>query len=236
MEVEMNYEELLELLKKRRSIRRFTSDPVSDEHVDMIIDAGRLAPSGFNQQPWDFVIVKDPVLKDGIVQICEAQVKLNAEMEATREPWQTTPKAPPPPGPGGDYRVAPVFILVLGDTRTRKGLPMIRRYDDRQWQLVFVSGVANTLLAMHLAATTLGLGGQWVSRVSTAYGNCMIKNLLGIPEPFEIYDMMVLGHSASTPPPRLMREKEKMVHYDHCGPESFRTDDEVNDFIKRSRA
>lgn len=231
----MNYDGFLELLKERRSIRRFTQDPVPDEYVDMVIEAARFAPSGFNQQPWDFVIVKDSALKEGIVQICETQVELNTQMEATRESWQTTPKAPSPPGPGGDYRVAPVFILVLGDTRTRKGLPMIRRYDERQWQLVFVSGLANALLSMHLAATALGLGGQWVSRVSTAYGNCMIKSLLGIPEPFEIYDMMALGHSASTPQPRLMREKANMVHHDHCGPESFRTDDEVNDFIRRSR-
>jgi len=232
----MNYDELLDLLKKRRSIRTFKPDPVSDEYVDKIIEAGRWAPSGFNQQPWEFVIVKDPGLKDGIVQICKAQGELNAQMEATRESWQKTVKAPSPTGPGGDYSVAPVFILILGDKRTRSGLPMIRRYDDRQWQLVFISGLANALLFMHLAATSLGLGGQWVSRVSTPYGNCMIKNLLGIPEPFEIYDMMVVGYSASPPQPRLMREKKKMVHYDYCGPEAFRTDEEVNDFIRRSRA
>jgi hypothetical protein len=63
----------------------------------------------------------------------------------------------------------------------------------------------------------------------------MVRNLLGIPEEMEVYDMMVLGYPASTPGARLMREKDKMVHYDYCGPESFRSDDEVNGFIKRSR-
>ncbi len=232
----MNYDELLDLFKQRRSTRAFKPDAVPDEYVDKIVEAGRWAPSGFNQQPWEFVVVKDPKLKDGIVQICRAEGALNAQMEATRESWQGTAKQPSQTGPGGDYSVAPVFILVLGDTRTRKGLPMVRRYDYHQYQLVFISGLANALLFMHLAATSLGLGSQWVSRVSTSYGNCMAKNLLGIPEPFKVYDMMVLGYAASPPQPRLMRDKERMVHRDYCGPEAFRTDEEVNDFIKKSRA
>ncbi len=232
----MKYDELIDLFKERRSTRAFKPDDVPDEYVDRIIEAGRWAPSGFNQQPWEFVVVKDPALKDGIVQICKAEGPLNAQMETTREGWQRSPSRPAQTGPGGDYSVAPVFILVLGDTRTRKGLPMIRRYDYRQFQLVFISGLANALLLMHLAATSLGLGSQWVSRVSTAYGNCMTKNLLGIPEPFEVYDMMALGYPASLPQPRLMREKGTMVHHDYCGPEAFRTDEEVNDFVRRSRA
>lgn len=232
----MNYDEVLDLFQKRRSTRAFKPDAVPDEFVDKIVEAGRWAPSGFNQQPWEFVIVKDPKLKGDIVQICKAEGGLNAQMETTREAWQKTGKQPSQTGPGGDYSMAPVFILLLGDTRTRKGLPMVRQYDYHQYQLVFISGLSNAMLLMHLAATSLGLGSQWVSRVSTSYGNCMVKNLLGIPEPFEVYDMMALGYAASPPQPRLMRDKEKMVHRDYCGPESFRTDEEVDDFIKKSRA
>ncbi len=232
----MNYDELLDLFKARRSTRAFKPDAVPDEYVDKIVEAGRWAPSGFNQQPWEFVIVKDLKLKDDIVRICRAEGALNAQMEATREASQNTEKQRSQPGPGGDYSVAPVFILVLGDTRTRKGLPMVRRYDYRQFELAFISGLSNAMLLMHLAAASLRIGSQWVSRVSTSYGNCMVKNLLGIPEPFEVYDMMVLGYSAAPPQPRLMRDRETMVHRDYCGPEAFRTDAEVNDFIKRSRA
>ena len=55
----MDYESFLELVQKRRSIRRFKSDQIPDEYVDKIIEAGRWAPSGFNLQPWEFVVVKE---------------------------------------------------------------------------------------------------------------------------------------------------------------------------------
>ena len=44
----MDYESFLELVKKRRSIRRFKPDPVPNEYVGKIIEAARWAPSGFN--------------------------------------------------------------------------------------------------------------------------------------------------------------------------------------------
>ena len=50
----------LEAIRKRRSIRKFTGDPISKEDLEMIVDAGRLAASGYNRQPWDFIIVTDP--------------------------------------------------------------------------------------------------------------------------------------------------------------------------------
>jgi nitroreductase len=61
--VTMEYESLLELVKTRRSIRRFKPDPVPDEYIDKIIEVARWAPSGYNTQPWDFVIIKDKKLK-----------------------------------------------------------------------------------------------------------------------------------------------------------------------------
>ena len=47
----------LEAIKKRRSVRSFTGDPVPREHLEIIVDAARLAPSGNNQQPWEFIII-----------------------------------------------------------------------------------------------------------------------------------------------------------------------------------
>ena len=48
-----------EAIEKRRSIRKFKSDPMPDEYLFELIDAARLAPSGCNAQPWRFKIVKD---------------------------------------------------------------------------------------------------------------------------------------------------------------------------------
>jgi nitroreductase len=49
----------LEAIRKRRSVRSFTGEPIPREHLEAIVDAGRLAASGNNQQPWDFVVVTD---------------------------------------------------------------------------------------------------------------------------------------------------------------------------------
>ncbi len=49
----------LEAIRKRRSIRRFTSDSISRSDLETIVDAGHLAATGSNIQPWDFIVVTD---------------------------------------------------------------------------------------------------------------------------------------------------------------------------------
>ena len=50
---------MLEEIKSRRSIRKFTSAKVDDQTINTIIEMGTWAPSGLNNQPWKFVIVKE---------------------------------------------------------------------------------------------------------------------------------------------------------------------------------
>ena len=49
----------IDAMMSRRSIRRYTTDPVSDADVETILHAAMAAPSAFNQQPWRFVVVRD---------------------------------------------------------------------------------------------------------------------------------------------------------------------------------
>ena len=231
----MDYDSFLDLAKHRRTIRRFKPDPIPDEYVDKIIEAARWAPSGYNMQPWDFVVVKDKELKDTIVQWVRDYHKLIMKTESAREPWQRVPQRTSQ-DPEMDYRVAPVFILVLGDTRTNKGLPTAMRYDAERLRTIFTSSLANTYLYMSLAATTLGLANEWVSSVATAYPHVLVKDLLGIPPGYEIYDMMALGYPAyKLTSKKLMRDKERMIHYDRSNADDFRTDEEVDDFILKAR-
>ncbi len=53
-------------IKNRRSIRKFTGQAVPDNLIDEILDAGRWAPSGLNNQPWRFAVIRDAGLKDEI--------------------------------------------------------------------------------------------------------------------------------------------------------------------------
>jgi nitroreductase len=54
---------LFEAIKNRRSIRAFKSDPVPEVTLNKILDAARWAPSAGNRQPWELIIVTDPIVK-----------------------------------------------------------------------------------------------------------------------------------------------------------------------------
>jgi nitroreductase len=47
----------LEAIRKRRSVRNYTGEPIPLEDLETIVDAGRLAASGGNRQPWDFIVI-----------------------------------------------------------------------------------------------------------------------------------------------------------------------------------
>jgi nitroreductase len=61
--------ETFEIIRTRRSIRKFTEDPVPDDVIDRIIEAGTWAPSGRNNQPWKFAVIKDGELKKQISEL-----------------------------------------------------------------------------------------------------------------------------------------------------------------------
>jgi nitroreductase len=54
---------MLDIIRNRRSIRQFSSETVDDEAVNQIIEMGTWAPSGLNNQPWKFVVVRDFEMK-----------------------------------------------------------------------------------------------------------------------------------------------------------------------------
>ena len=60
-------------IMERRSIRKYRPDPISEEHIEQILEAGRQAPSAGNRQPWHFVAVRDPELRKKTAQACHGQ-------------------------------------------------------------------------------------------------------------------------------------------------------------------
>jgi nitroreductase len=54
----------IEAIRTRRSIRKFTGEPVPRPHIEMIVDAGRLAATGYNHQPWDFIVITQKEMID----------------------------------------------------------------------------------------------------------------------------------------------------------------------------
>jgi nitroreductase len=99
----------------------------------------------------------------------------------------------------------------------------------------FTSSLASCFLYMILAATSLGLGTQWVSAIAHHYVQTMTKDLLKLPKEFEIFEMLAIGYPDMEPKPRLVRAKHDMVHYDYHDKTKFRTDLQIKDFIAQLR-
>ncbi|MCP4542245.1 MAG: nitroreductase [Chloroflexi bacterium] len=87
---------VLALLKGRRSIRLYKSDPVPDEMVEQLLEAGRWAPSASNRQPWAFIVVRD--------EAARREVARHAAFHFIR--WAQA----------GD---APLLVVLCGDARSR---------------------------------------------------------------------------------------------------------------------
>ena len=68
--------ELFEAIKDRRSVRRFKPDHVSDEDLNKILRAGISAPSAGNRQSWEFVIVRDPKIRENLSRAAHEQNSL----------------------------------------------------------------------------------------------------------------------------------------------------------------
>ncbi len=229
----MNYDDFLELARKRRSIRKFKSDPVPDEYIDKIIEAARWAPSGGNSQPWEFIVIRKKELKDQIAESVKDQYVITHRMELTRAPDLRFPKCARRMTETPSFGKAPIFIILCGDVRTKETYPddvILVRADS-----IFTPSLASPFGYMNLAATSLGLGAQRVSVVASPYVQTLIKTLLHIPKELEIYHMMALGYSDMVPPPKLVRVREELAHHDYYDRARLRTETQIAEFISACR-
>ncbi|MFC1909186.1 nitroreductase family protein [Chloroflexota bacterium] len=220
----MDYSGLLELVKKRRSIRRFKPDPIPDEYIDKIIEVARWAPSGFNIQPWEFVVVKDKELQE---KIATALVQV---YDRVYEPLGTVYDVE------HDFRIAPVYIIAFCDTRALGGLPTGAPPDvsGPRAQAMINSCMASAYLYLHLAATSLGLASHWVSSIMHPPLRDILASM-GIPSEFQTYHMMAVGYPGYKPWEKVMRLKEEIVHYDYCCEGEFRTQEQIDEYSNRNR-
>jgi nitroreductase len=65
--------EVFNVILNRRSIRKYRKEPIPDSVLEKILEAGRLAPSAANRQPWYFIVVKDEKIKEMLVDACRGQ-------------------------------------------------------------------------------------------------------------------------------------------------------------------
>jgi nitroreductase len=215
----MEYDALLELLKSRRSIRAFTDESVSDEDLQKVLEAARWAPSGANSQPWEFIVIRDQATKDRMAVLGRNMQELVHEAELTRPEELRWPSAARPVS-DPNFKTDPVLILVVGDPRVSKSFPLLTYVERKDENLL--SALAVAFSYMTLAAKSL---------VAFTYPSAMIKDLLGIPDGYYIYDMLGLGHPAIEAKPRLVRDSEAMTHYERYDQAKYRTDEQIREWL-----
>ena len=216
----------LEVLQGRRSIRTgFLRDkPVPDKLIEM--EAARWAPSAGNSQPWELLVIRSLEIREKIVEIFKTQMRDKIEIEEATRGQRRRVNA------GVDFRHAPVHVLVLGDPRTNDAYPMRTKLD--KWEAHFYSSLANCVLQMLLAAEVLGLSSMYISDVASPYFSVMLKSLLGIPEPLQIYHLLPIGFAKRSPTihhPR--RALEEIVHHERYDRSKFRGEAELQNFMMK---
>jgi nitroreductase len=188
--------ELFEAIKTRRSIRRYTPDPVDDEKIDTILEAGRWAPSWANTQCWRFIVVRDPEVKSKIAEsliniVMQDSVWVNPAFKA--------------------FATAPVIIVVCAQTGKsgyRHGGGNEPVTDKGDW---FMFDAALAVQNMALATHAQGLG----TVIIGAFDARQVEKLLGVPEGYRAVTLFPVGvpaREAKTPPRKELAEivmKEK---------------------------
>ena len=79
--------EAFEAIQKRRSVRKFTGDIVPREHLEKIVDAGRLAATGSNRQPWDFIVVTDQEMIEKLTEVGKWMRQAGAIIAVVLDPY-----------------------------------------------------------------------------------------------------------------------------------------------------
>lgn len=223
--------DFFELVRKRRSIRKFKPDPVPDEYIEKIIEAARWAMSGANAQPWEFIVVKNKETKDKIVDFFTEHRNQAWDIEKTRiKELRHNSFVEGPPGVPG-FKDAPVFIVLCGDPRTVQASVLITHFLPNEGGPMahFLKNMANATQILHLAAAALELGSQWVSINTTT--EARLKVLLDVPEELAIHTIVPIGYPAGEPPPPYRRNLKEIIHFEKYDRAKYRSGDDIYNFL-----
>ena len=183
----INATDLLELIKKRQSVRAYTNTPVEQEKIERCIEAARIAPSACNAQPWKFVIVNkadNPELHSEIAKAAASAV-LGFNKFAIQ---------------------APVLLIVVREAPnfTSKMGALLK---DKSYTIMDV-GV--TVAHFCLQATAEGMG----TCIMGWFDEKKVKKLLNIPSSKRVELILSLGYAANDEiRPKIRKDTDKIVSY-----------------------
>lgn len=197
-----------EAIEARRSIRRFTDQPVSRELLLELIEAARLSPSGCNSQPWRFRLVTDradiewfageATSKQGWIAKAGAVIVCCVDTRAYMKDSRATIRALQEAGMVTDEFAGEVENLYLrpaecGPPELLKGAAGLN--------------LAIAMTSMMYRAVELGLGSTWVGRVDDA----ATRGRLGIPDGLAVMALLPVGFPAESPASRPRKGIEEIL-------------------------
>lgn len=178
-------QDLMDIIKGRRSIRKYEDKEIPEAILNQILEAIRWAPSWANTQCWEVVVIKEKSIKE----------KLQAAIPAKGNP---SAKA---------VIQAPVLLVICARTKVSGYYKetAVTKFGD--W-FMYDLGIATQNLC--LAAHNLGLGTVIVG----VFDHDKAREVIGVPEGYEAVTLIPLGYpatSASAPP---RREVSRFTHYE----------------------
>ena len=237
----LQYDLFIELLSRRVSVRRLKPDPIPEGAIEKILEAGRWAMSGANAQPWEYIVVTDPAIKQRLFK--HYQDELNSDynfwMEQMRVPELRHPAFQLSGDPEEQIRKlkarpgwaeAPVLIAVVGDGR-RQWATVMGGHTFGRHQSHFTDGLAITSILIHLAAAAMGLGTQWV----TIHIEDGFKRILNVPDVMSIYTIIPVGYPDVSPKKAGRRPLADMIHYDQYDHSKYMSNRQIVEYISELR-
>jgi nitroreductase len=187
-----------ETVAARRSVRSFKADAVSDAHLAMILDAARMAATSGNQQPWKFLVVRDPqttaALKKACLEAGMQRILAGAGSTAAPDPEKVRKLQ----GYYDTIFTAPLFVVVLVDKQSK--YPDYNHFDGPM-------AAANLMLA----ARALGYGTVFYTDTISPD---VARRVLRIPERYEQVCITPIGVPSEWPKAPAKRELSDFIVYE----------------------
>ena len=192
-----------EAIYTRRSIRKFRKSPIEPTVLEQILDAGRVAPSAKNRQPWKYIVYSGKS-KDRLLSI----MKKGIEVE------EISPMLPLSASGISDAKntlrimeTAPIVIIVF-NTNGKSPFAQLNA-DDRFAEMNDLLSIGASIENMLLKAEALNVGALWIGNTCFAYQTLI--DHIGLGE--ELVGAVALGYKAEEPSMRPRKNLEDIVKY-----------------------
>jgi nitroreductase len=197
-QTERETEDFFQIIKSRRSVRKFKPIPIPEEHITKILDVARSAPTSGNQQPWKFVIIQDAAKINELRQECIS--KSISAFKKRKKPDEEELKAQQKKVE--DYfsglLAAPVHIVVLTDNKSKWP-----SYNEKDGALA-----AGYLI---LAARALGYGTVFIT---DSISEEITKKVCNIPNQYSRICFIPVGIPESWPESPVKKDLQEFIVHD----------------------